>query len=55
MNTTINRKLLDEVTEVVEDAIEYTCDQNTISGELAWTIVEALATAKLAQLRGEID
>ena len=44
-----------ELKEVIEDTVEYACDQHMISGELAWTIVECLATAKLAQLRGEIS
>ena len=50
----ISREILDELTGVVEDTIEYACDQNQLSGELAWTVVECLATAKLAELRGEL-
>ena len=48
----ISREVLAELTEVIEDTVEYACDQHTISGELAWTVVESLATAKLAQLQG---
>ena len=45
---------LDELTSVIEDTVEYACDQQTMSGELAWTIIECLATAKIAELKGEL-
>ena len=45
---------LKELTEVIEDTIEYFCDNNQISGQLAWTVTECLATAKLAELKGEL-
>ena len=45
---------LTELTEVVEDTIEYFCDQQQVSGELAWTVLECLATAKIAELKGEL-
>ena len=50
----ISREQLKELTEVVEDTIEYYCDQERVSGELVWTVIESLATAKLAELRGEL-
>ncbi len=50
----ISRPQLSELTEVLEDTIEYYCDKEQVSGELAWTIVECLATAKLAEMRGEL-
>ena len=50
----ITREALTELTEVLEDTVEYYCDQQTVSGELVWTVVESLATAKLAELRGEL-
>jgi len=43
-----------ELTEVIEDTIEYFCDKEHKSGELAWTVLQALATAKIAELRGEL-
>ena len=43
-----------ELTEVIEDTIEYFCDKEQISGELAWTVIECLATAKIAELKGEL-
>ena len=48
----ITKEALDELTSVIEDTVEYACDQEMISGELAWTVVESLATAKIAQLQG---
>ena len=45
---------LTELTEVVEDTIEYFCDQQQVSGELAWTVLECLAQAKQAELKGEL-
>ena len=50
----INREQLDELTSVIEDTIQYSCDKEQLSGETAWTVVECLATAKLAELRGEL-
>jgi len=50
----ITKEQLTELTEVIEDTIEYYCDQNTVSGQLAWTAVECLATAKLAELNNEL-
>ncbi len=45
---------LKELTEVVEDTIEYFCDKEQKSGELAWTVVFCLATAKLEELNGNL-
>ena len=38
-----------EVMELIEDSVEYFCNENVISGEKVWTMVGALADAKLAQ------
>lgn len=48
----ISHEQLIELTEVIEDTVEYFCDQERVSGELAWTLVETLGTAKLAELKG---
>ena len=48
----ITKEALAELTEVIEDTVEYACDQQMLSGELAWTVIESLAQAKLAQLQG---
>ena len=44
-----------ELVELLEDSIEYFCDQERVSGQTAWTAVNALATAKLMQLENEIN
>ena len=38
-----------EMMEVMEDTVEYFCDKNMVSGEIAWTMVASLADAKLGQ------
>ena len=50
----ITREQLDEITSVIEDTVEYACDKEQLSGELVWTVLEALSAAKLAELRGEL-
>lgn len=50
----ISRKQSQEIQEVIEDTVQYFCDQHVVSGELAWILVECLATAKLAELQGEL-
>ena len=32
---------------LLEDSVEYYCDEHVVSGEIAWQMVAALATAKL--------
>ena len=44
-----------ELRELIEDTMEYFCDDNMISGEVAWTMVECVAVAKLAQLKGRVQ
>ena len=53
--TTLDRETHNELTEIIEDMVEYWCDSNMMSGELAWIVVECLAKAKVAQLQGEVD
>ena len=50
----IDRHQLRELQYLQEDIAEYFTDENMISGETYWTCVEAVAIAKLAELRGEI-
>ena len=40
-----------ELKELVEDVVEMFCDENMVSGELAYTMVEALAEAKLTYIK----
>jgi hypothetical protein len=50
-----DRDTLKSLQQLQEDTAEYFCDQNfPMSGELYWTMVECLATAKLAEIRGEV-
>ena len=51
----ITHDQLTEITEVIGDTVEYACDKEKLSGELVWTVLECLATAKLAELRGELE
>ncbi len=48
----ISREQLNELTQVVEDTVEYACDQWMISGEKAWAVLECLAIAKQAEIAG---
>ena len=50
----IKRHQLRELQYLQEDIAEYFTDENLVSGETYWTCVEAVAIAKLAELRGEI-
>ena len=50
----ISRELLQELTEVIEDTVEYFCDQHAQSGEKTWAIIECLSIAKQAELKGEL-
>jgi len=43
-----------ELTELLEDSLEFFCDQHMVSGELAWLITQCYATAKVEQLRGNV-
>ena len=45
---------LADLTEVIEDTVEYFCDKEQVSGELAWTVIQCLATAKIAELKGRL-
>jgi len=48
----ISQEQAQELQEIIEDTLEYYCDKECVSGELAWTILECLATAKLAEMNG---
>ena len=53
MNYTIDRRIHDDLVEILEDSVEYFCNENMVSGELTWIIVQTLAEAKIAQFKGE--
>ena len=50
----INQEQHQQLIELIEDSVEYYCDQNMLSGKLIFTIINAYSEAKLAQLRGEV-
>jgi hypothetical protein len=50
----LTRHQLRNLQHLQEDAAEYFTDENIISGETYWTCVQALAEAKIAELRGEL-
>jgi hypothetical protein len=50
----ISRNQLKDLRELIEDSVEYTCDQEMLSGQTAWTVVQCLAQAKVAELEGRL-
>tara|TARA_R110001592_G_scaffold244723_1_gene506096 strand:+ start:656 stop:826 length:171 start_codon:yes stop_codon:yes gene_type:complete len=52
-NYTIDRNKAIELKEVIEDTVEYFCDQEMVSGELTWLMVQTLAEAKLMELKSQ--
>jgi hypothetical protein len=40
---------------LIEDTAEYYCSLEMVSGETFWNCVESIATAKLAELHGELE
>ncbi len=50
----ISRELSQEIQEVIEDTVQYFCDQHVVSGEITWTLVQCQAIAKLAEIKGEL-
>lgn len=51
---TISYSAHNELIDLIEDSVEYFCDQNMISGELAYTILECYAIAKIAQFQKNV-
>ena len=50
MNDPISQERQDQLIHLaalMEDTIEYYCDEYMVSGEVAWTMVASLADAKL--------
>ena len=48
----MSRAQATELRELVEDVIEHFCDQHQLSGETAWSAVQALSAAKSFCLAG---
>jgi hypothetical protein len=51
----ISRSQLDELTGVIEDIVQYFCDQEQLSGELVWAVLECLAITKQEELKGALS
>ena len=51
MKYTLDYQTSVELRELLEDTVEYFCDQNMISGELTWLVVQTLAEAKIYELK----
>lgn len=51
----IQKQISDELVGLQEDiASQFTQDHFPLSGETYWTMVECIAIAKLAEIRGEV-
>ena len=44
-----------EVMELIEDVVEYHCDEKYISGEKMWVLIHALSQYKLNQFPIELE
>ena len=51
---TLDREVHEHLVELLEDSIEFFCNEYMISGELAWIVTETYATAKIEQFKGNI-
>ena len=56
---TITRETASELTDMIEDSIQYWCEQcaengELVSGETAYKVLSAWSEAKLAQFAGEV-
>ena len=51
---TLDREVHTELRHLLEDSIEYFCNEHMISGELAWLVTECLAKAKLEMFKGNV-
>ena len=51
---TVDRRKAHELREIIEDSVEYFCNEEFVSGELAWIMIQCLAEAKIAQFQGRV-
>ena len=49
MQANLERPHLQEITADLEDIVQHICTEYQLSGQLVWTVAQALATAKLAE------
>ena len=50
----LDREAHQELNELLEDTIAHFCQENMISGELAWLVTQCFATAKVEQFKGNV-
>jgi len=48
-------KIAIQLLEVIEDTVEYFCDENRVSGEKVWTMINALSETKLGYFPYDSD
>lgn len=54
MKMKITRNLSNKLVELQEDIASYFCEENfPVSGELYWTVVESIASAKLMEMKAK--
>ena len=51
---TLDKENHQELCEILEDSVQYWCNEHCISGELAWLIVQNLALAKQETFKGKL-
>ena len=44
-----------QVLELIEDTVSYYCDENRVSGEKVWTMINALSETKLGYFPYDSD
>ena len=47
----MDRTSHDELVTLIEDSVSYFCDENMVSGELSWIIIECLAKSKIHEMK----
>ena len=52
MAYTLDSETHQALVEILEDSVEFFCDEFKISGELAWLATQNLATVKLENFKG---
>tara|TARA_R100000700_G_C3089591_1_gene91567 strand:- start:79 stop:282 length:204 start_codon:yes stop_codon:yes gene_type:complete len=48
-------KIALQVLELIEDTVSYYCDENRVSGEKVWTMINALSETKLGYFPYDSD
>ena len=51
----VNIDTVNELNDLLEDTIAYFCQENMVSGEMAWILTETVATAKIEDFKGNLS